>query len=53
MCSSDLTTEVVAEEIEYLGSKKDNQSNNDSNQDYGVPLDDFTPIDDDDDGLPF
>lgn len=45
-------TEVVAEEIEFLGSKKDNQSNNDSNQDYGVPLDDFTPIDDDD-MLPF
>jgi len=47
------TTDVIAEEIEYLGSKKDNQSNNDSNQDYGVPLDDFHPIDDNDDGLPF
>ena len=47
------TTEVVAEEIEYLGSKKDNQSNNDSNQDYGVQLDDFHPIDDNDDDLPF
>lgn len=46
-------TEVVAEEIEFLGSKKDNQSNNDSNQDYGVPLDDFTPIDEDGDDLPF
>lgn len=42
------TTEVVAEEIEYLGSKKDNGGN----QGYGVPLDDFTPIEDDL-GLPF
>ena len=36
-------TEVVVEEVEFLGSKKDNQS---SNQD-------FTPVDSDDDFLPF
>ncbi len=46
-------TEVVAEEIEFLGSKKDNASNNEFNQDFGVPLDDFHPIEEDDDDLPF
>ncbi|WP_303864022.1 single-stranded DNA-binding protein [Alkalibaculum bacchi] len=46
-------TEVVAEEIEFLGSKRDNQSNNEFNQDFGVPLDDFHPIEEDDDDLPF
>ena len=43
-------TEVVAEEIEFLGSKKDNQSS--AGQGFGNPLDDFTPIEDDLD-LPF
>lgn len=46
-------TEVVAEEIEFLGSKRDNQLNNEFNQDFGVPLDDFHPIEEDDDDLPF
>ena len=44
------TTEVVADEIEYLGSKRDSQN---ENKEFGVPLDDFTPISDDDDDLPF
>ena len=44
-------TEVVAEEIEFLGSKKDNQSNG---QGYDESMqDDFIPIDDNDDDLPF
>lgn len=42
------TVEVVAEEIEYLGSKKDNGGN----QGYGAAMDDFTPIESSD-GLPF
>lgn len=45
------TTEVVCEEIEYLGAKKDNQSS--AGQGFGNPLDDFTPIDEDGDDLPF
>lgn len=43
------TTEVVADEIEFLGSKKDSQSNND----FGEALQDFTPIDENGDDLPF
>ena len=43
------TVEVVAEEIEYLGSKKDNGGN----QGCGAAMDDFTPIDEDSDDLPF
>ena len=40
-------TEVVAEEVEFLGSK------NQANQGFGDPLQDFTPIDGDDGDLPF
>lgn len=59
------TTDVVAEEIEFLGSKNQNQNNQNQNnngamdsngvenQDFGVPLDDFHPIDESDDDLPF
>lgn len=56
------TTEVVAEEIEFIGSRNSSNSNNGQqaldqngipNQDFGVPLDDFHPIEDDDDDLPF
>ncbi|HCX64006.1 MAG TPA: single-stranded DNA-binding protein [Eubacteriaceae bacterium] len=73
-------TEVVAEEVEFLDSRKssgdrssgsysansgggnyNNNSNNnfspaqqDQNQNYGsVPMDDFQPLEDDDDDLPF
>lgn len=45
------TTEVVAEEIEFLGSKKDSQLG--EGQSLGNPMDDFTPIDEDSDDLPF
>lgn len=41
-------TEVVAEEVEFLGSKREQ-----SVGDFGVPLEDFTPIDEDGDDLPF
>lgn len=44
------TTEVVADEIEYLGSKRDSKN---ENKEFGVPLDDFTPIDENGDDLPF
>lgn len=48
------TTEVVVEEVEFLGSKKDNsQQRNEFNQDFGVPLDDFHPMEEEDDDLPF
>lgn len=55
-------TEVIAEEITFVGSSKRNSSNkpkdeeshgNEDYKDYGIPLDDFTPMDDDDDDLPF
>lgn len=55
-------TEVIAEEITFLNSKgttgtnKANQptdNNGVQNQDFGVPLDDFHPMNDDDDDLPF
>lgn len=61
-------TEVVADEVTFLSgggnsgnssnSRQDNTNNynsnrNDKSQDYGVPLDDFHPIEDDDDDLPF
>lgn len=41
-------TEVVAEEVQFLDSKKDSKNNQ---EEFGVPTDDFTPIDDDD--MPF
>jgi single-strand DNA-binding protein len=57
-------TEVVCEEIEFMGSgtgqarssgfspaKQDQQRGND--MDFGVPMDDFQPLEDDDDDLPF
>ncbi|MPW25299.1 single-stranded DNA-binding protein [Alkalibaculum sp. M08DMB] len=49
-------TEVIAEEVTFLGSNKkdNNHPNNDKgNQDFGVPLDDFHPMEEDDDDLPF
>lgn len=49
-------TEVIAEEVTFLGSgKKDNNypNNEKANQDFGVPLDDFHPMEEDDDDLPF
>ena len=48
------TTEVVVEEVEFLGSKKENSQHRDGlNQDFGVPLDDFHPMEEEDDDLPF
>lgn len=44
-------TEVIAEEVQFLDSKKD--SNKKKTEDYGVPSDDFYPIEEDDDDLPF
>ncbi|MPW26419.1 single-stranded DNA-binding protein [Alkalibaculum sp. M08DMB] len=41
--------EVVAEEVQFLDSKK--ESDKSSSEGFGTPLDDFTPIEDDD--LPF
>lgn len=49
-------TEVIAEEVTFLGTgKKDNgyTNNEKANQDFGVPLDDFHPMEEDDDDLPF
>ncbi|MFZ7133489.1 MAG: single-stranded DNA-binding protein [Eubacteriales bacterium] len=49
-------TEVIAEEVTFLGSsnnKENNTRRDDKIQDYGVPLDDFHPMEDDDDDLPF
>ena len=49
-------TEVIAEEVTFLGTgKKDNSypNNEKANQDFGVPLDDFHPMEEDDDDLPF
>lgn len=43
-------TEVIAEEVQFLDSK--NRNNNSSNNN-GIPEEDFTPIDDDEDDLPF
>lgn len=47
-------TEVVCEEVEFLGSKKDSVA--EDKKDFGVPIDDFTPVQEDDDmdsDLPF
>ncbi|HAE62185.1 MAG TPA: single-stranded DNA-binding protein [Eubacteriaceae bacterium] len=57
-------TEIVCEEIEFLSSgsgqgrqgggyspARQDQSRQD--QDYGVPMDDFQPLEDEDDDLPF
>lgn len=52
-------TEVIAEEVTFLGGgngggRRDNSTGrNDNTQDYGVPLDDFHPMEEDDDDLPF
>ena len=40
-------TEIVAEEVQFLDSKKDPKNNQ---EEFGMPTDDFTPIDDD---MPF
>ena len=57
-------TEVVCDEIEFLSPSsgqnrsggfspaKQDQNRND-NMDFGVPMDDFQPLEDDDDDLPF
>ena len=54
------TTEVVVEEFDFLEPKKQNTQNrnqgyqdNRDNQDFGVPLDDFHPMEEEDDDLPF
>lgn len=51
-------TEVVAEEVTFLGSKNDGMRNNNNNNSYqsqdnefGVPMDGFSEMDDDD--MPF
>lgn len=49
-------TEVVAEEVTFLGSKNDGMSRNNSNfsspdNEFGVPMDGFSEMDDDD--MPF
>ncbi|MFZ7119497.1 MAG: single-stranded DNA-binding protein [Eubacteriaceae bacterium] len=44
-------TEVIAEEVQFLDSKKD--SNKKKTEDYGIPSDDFYPIEEEDDDLPF
>ena len=46
------TTDFIIDKVEFLSSKKDNQSN-DYNQGFGNPMDDFTPINDLDGDLPF
>ncbi|MFZ7119727.1 MAG: single-stranded DNA-binding protein [Eubacteriaceae bacterium] len=53
-------TEVVGEEVTFLSSNNNNNSNRvnessktEKNQDYGVPMDDFHPMEEDDDDLPF
>lgn len=59
-------TEVVGEEVTFLSSNNSNNNNNNNNsnrvnetskteknQDYGVPMDDFHPMEEDDDDLPF
>jgi single-strand DNA-binding protein len=45
-------TEVVAEEIEFLSSKKQ-EGTNPAKDDYGMPLDDFMPMDEEEGDLPF
>lgn len=45
------TTDVIAEEIEFLGSKKSSDGSNYSPQEQ--EFDGFTPIEDNDDDLPF
>ena len=45
-------TEVVAEEVQFLDSGRKNRDNSPSQDDYGIPPEDFHPIEDDDD-LPF
>lgn len=48
------TTDVIAEEVFFTGSKKENAYQNDSSQAEGVTNDSgFTPIDDSEDELPF
>ena len=49
-------TEVVAEEVTFLGSKNDGMSRNNNNfsspdNEFGVPMDGFSEMDDDD--MPF
>ena len=45
-------TEVVAEEVTFLGNKDDNKkSRSSSNNEFGVPMDGFSEMDDDD--MPF
>ncbi|EDS72239.1 single-stranded DNA-binding protein [Anaerofustis stercorihominis] len=48
-------TEVVAEEVTFLGSKNDGMRNNNSyksqDNEFGVPMDGFSEMDDDD--MPF
>ena len=44
--------EVIAEEVKFLDNKKSNDSSTKA-ENYGVPVDDFTPIEEEDDDLPF
>ncbi|NTW71847.1 MAG: single-stranded DNA-binding protein [Eubacteriaceae bacterium] len=49
-------TEVVGEEIELLGSGQGNTNSSPVpafKQDNGIPMDDFRPMEDEDDDLPF
>ncbi len=45
------TTDVIVDKQHFVGSKKDNEQNADV--DTAVDNDDFVPVDEDDDGLPF
>jgi single-strand DNA-binding protein len=47
-------TEVIAEEITFLGSKSDNRDiSNNVNIQHSPPVDDFYPMEEEDDDLPF